>query len=269
MTRSRMALSTASSRAELRSSATLTESARTSASSPGASDAARSRRGRSRGSTQTAGSTPPAAIDRSTRSAATAPPDRSMTVTSPPTASRSAATMVSSADQPERVPPATSTRSIPSGTGTPYQRFCVSNANRCRCHSLDEPGVLGLPGEEPALLVRPQPLDPLPLGLDPAAQHPLALARSRNRPARLPAGGWRWSGAATIARSRPPATQAPSPSAIAHRDGDDDLQRPVDQALLAPLGGEPVGRHLLPLLRHRAPGRRAGIRCGVAYSHPR
>ena len=86
----------------------------------------RSSRGRSPGSTQTSGliPMPPASA---TRSRATAPSDRSITVTSPPVASRAEATMVSRADQPASVPPATSTRSIPSGSATGYHSGCRAN----------------------------------------------------------------------------------------------------------------------------------------------
>ena len=156
---------------------------------------------------------PPAAATWS-RSAATAPPERSTTVTSPPAASRWAAAMVSSADQPASVPPATSTRSIPAGSATAYQRFWLSKASRRDCHSLSLPGVLGLPGEQAALLVGAEPLDPQPFGADPGPQHPLALPdREAGQRGGHQAGGDGRRGderrAASRRRRRPPARSAP------------------------------------------------------------
>ena len=56
--------------------------------------------------------------------------------------------MVSSADQPDRVPPATSTRSIPAGTGTPYQRFWrLEGGPPPLPLGSTSRRVLGLPGE--------------------------------------------------------------------------------------------------------------------------
>ena len=62
------------------------------------------------------------------RSRATAPSDRSSTVTSPPAASRKPPSMATSADQPPSVPPATSIRSIAAGSATPYHCAWVRNA---------------------------------------------------------------------------------------------------------------------------------------------
>ena len=268
MTRSRMALSTASSRAELRSSATLTESARTSASSPGASEAARSSRGRSRGSTQTAGSTPPAAIDRSTRSAATAPPDRSMTVTSPPAASRPAATIVSSADQPDSVPPATSTRSMPAGTGTPYQRFWVSKADRCRCHRLTSRACSACPAKcrlswsarSRSTRCRSSSIRPRSTRFPCQIAYPASAAAS-SKTAMV--------GAATIARSRPPATQAQSASASASAAAtitfSGRLIRLSSRRWAASQSAD-IGCHCCGTGRR---GGGPGSGHGVAYSHPR
>ena len=94
----------------------------------------RSSLGRSLGRTQTSGSIP-ARPATASRSRATPPSVRSSTVTSPPAASRGAASMVSIADQPESVPPATSSRSIPAGSDTAYQFSCRSKASRRDCHS--------------------------------------------------------------------------------------------------------------------------------------
>ena len=65
----------------------------------------------------------PEAPAKAIRSRATEPSVRSSTVTSPPAASRCPAAVASIADQPDSVPPATSTRVMPSGTLTPYHRF--------------------------------------------------------------------------------------------------------------------------------------------------
>ena len=91
-------------------------------------------RGRSPGRTHTCGPKPDLAAAAS-RSPATPPSVRSTTVTSPPASSRGAAIMVSSADQPASVPPATSTRSIPAGSGTAYHCRWESNAVRRACQS--------------------------------------------------------------------------------------------------------------------------------------
>ena len=82
--------------------------------------------------------------------------------------------MVSIADQPASVPPATSTRSIPSGTGTAYQRFWLTKADRCSCHWLTRRACSACAACSAALLVRAEPLDPQPLGVDPLPQRPLA-----------------------------------------------------------------------------------------------
>ena len=95
--------------------------ASTSASAAAGSPRPRSNRGRSAGSTQTSGAAPALAAARS-RSWAAGPAPRSSTVTSPPAASRHPASMVSSADQPASVPPATSTRSRSAASATPYHR---------------------------------------------------------------------------------------------------------------------------------------------------
>ena len=129
-TRSRIELSTGARAGELSgSSLAATVVASTSARAAAPRPPPRSSRGRSSGSTQTSGCTPDRRATAS-RSWATAPSVRSSTVTSPPALSRGAAIMVSSADQPASVPPATSTRSIPSGSDTAYHCSWRSNASR-------------------------------------------------------------------------------------------------------------------------------------------
>ena len=115
-TRSRMALSKDRSRVLACSSLTLTTSDSTSASSSGPSPWVRSSCGRSPGSTQTSGRSP-WSLPSSMSSLATAPSDRSRTVTCEPLASRAAPIMVTVADQPASVPPATSTRVDTLGNG--------------------------------------------------------------------------------------------------------------------------------------------------------
>ena len=134
-----------------RSPPAVAATASTSASAVPGSPAPRSSRGRSAGSTQTSGSIP-AWRARASRSCATAPSDRSSTVTWPPAASRRPPSMAVSADQPASVPPATSTRSIPVGRVTPYHCRCAWKArprashsrNRRACSSCRRPA--GFPG---------------------------------------------------------------------------------------------------------------------------
>ncbi len=64
-----------------------------------------------------------------------APSDRSSTVRWPPLYSRVAPSRVISADQPGSVPPATSMRSISSGTATAYQVSCLSYCSFLAAHS--------------------------------------------------------------------------------------------------------------------------------------
>ena len=115
------------------SSQAATVAASTSARALAPSPVPRSSRGRSPGMTQTSGSIPPRRATAS-RSRATAPSVRSSTVTSPPADRRGAAIIVSSADQPASVPPATSTRSIWLGSDTAYHCVCRSNASRRDSH---------------------------------------------------------------------------------------------------------------------------------------
>lgn len=125
MTQPRTEVSSDRSRAEACSSVTLATWASRSASASRPRPVPRSSRGRSSGSTQTSGSMSEARA-KPIRSRATEPSVRSSTVISPPAASRFAPAVVSIADQPESVPPATSTRGTPSGAQTAYQRFWCS-----------------------------------------------------------------------------------------------------------------------------------------------
>ena len=133
-TRSRIELSYDRSRVLACSSLTFTTRESTSASSSLLSPAAMSSLGRSTGNNQTSGSMPDRCATEM-RSAAAAPSDRSMTVTSPPALSLAVPIMVLSADQPESVPPATSTRSISTGSDTAYHSSCRSYSARRACHS--------------------------------------------------------------------------------------------------------------------------------------
>ena len=108
--------------------------------------------------------------------------------------------------------PATSTRSIPAGTGRRTSVLGLEGGP-LPLPLADEPGVLRLLGEVPALLVRPQPLDPLPLRLDPPPQHPLPLPdRVSGQRGRGQEDGDRRGG--HDRGQQAPATQAPSASAI-------------------------------------------------------
>ena len=109
-------------------------SASTSASAGASSPVPRSSWGRSRGASRRAAAArraPPGLI----RSPATAPSVRSTTLTSPPADSRGAASVVTSADQPASVPPATSIRSIPAGRPTANQAGCRSKTAVRRCQA--------------------------------------------------------------------------------------------------------------------------------------
>ena len=162
--------------------------------------------------------------------------------------------MVSSADQPASVPPATSTRSIPSGTGTAYQRFWLTKADRCSCHWLARRACSACEACSERSWSAAEPLDPQPLGADPrrSARSPRQIAWPLSAAATRQAA---MAGAATTAGTQPAATQAASASAITVAAATASRSGRVMRLSSRRCAASQSVRQPLPLGRH---GRRGG-----------
>ena len=159
--------------------------------------------------------------------------------------------MVSIADQPASVPPATSTRSIPSGTGTAYHRFWLTKADRCSCHRLTSRACSACAACSERSWSAREPLDPQPLGVDPPPQRPLAPPdRVAAQPRGQQAGG---DGRRGDDGGHPAGGGARGERERDHgRGGGRQPRRPRDAGFLPPLGRQPVLGQPLPLRRHPA-----------------
>ena len=230
---------------------------RSASASPG-SPAPRSSRGRSPGSTQTSGLTP-AWPAMASRSCATAPSDRSSTVTWPPAASRRRG------EHGRQRGPAgqRATRDIEpvdhAGQGHPVPLPLRLEGPGAGLPVTEPPGVLLLPAGQPALLGRAGPGHAPLFRRHPGAQVPEATrdttgTRHRDgQETRDPGGGQRRVQHAGRA-------QRPGQGGQRGACRGAGLQRPARRALLALLGQHPPGIQPLRNGRDRAPRRRARIR---------
>src|SRR5450756_2229124 len=126
------------------------------------------------------------------------------------------------------------------------------------------PCVLGLPGDELALLVSAEPLDPQPLGVDPGFKLTLSSPdRAAARRRRREAGGD--GGRGHDGRHETASDQGRERERYRRRDGDNELRNPVKQALFAALCRQPAGGHPIRLGQYRTPRRWSWIlvRCRV------
>ena len=164
--------------------------------------------------------------------------------------------MVSIADQPASVPPATSTRSMPSGTGTAYHRFWRTKADRCSCHSVTSRACSACVASSERCWSAPSRSTrsrSAPIRRR-STRSPRQIARPHSPAVSRQAA---MAGEATTAGSQPATAPSGEHEGEHDRGGGREAQRPRDELLLPPLRREPVRRQpRRPRRRRRRPARR-------------